>query len=162
MECFLLFEDGSGSLLLEDGTDFLLLESCDGDDVVALLGGRATFGQYPGIQGKNPWTPDDYEKAFKYRQLEETRERIVETRIEAQEVVLKKREILPDSSKQARRQLAALERKYDDSMAEIARLSQILDTLQSEIDRTYGITKINNDATMALMLSLPFFIGGAR
>lgn len=149
MTCYLKLEDGTGSLLLEDGSGYLLLEKCD-EAAVALLGGKAVFGQYPGIQGK--WTPDEYEAAFKFRNLESKKDKVIELKLEAQEVVIKKKEFSAADDKQSRRQLRALDRKSEELALQINELMEAI----HKIEIAANLKASNDSALTVLQLAYPF------
>jgi len=72
MSCNILLQTG-GKLQLQSG-GFLLLENCVVNPELVLLGGKAVFGQYPGIQGYSYVT--NYQKYI--AELEKTKSEIVE------------------------------------------------------------------------------------
>ncbi len=121
--CYLLYEDGS-RIILEDGSGFLLVENC-----------IVTDGDYTGHGGyeydwKVRFTNERYEE--EQRKKKEKQDEIIRLRLEAQEALLEQRGMKQETSKQAKRQLRALEKQYLNLQQQILKEMQALEEMQRQ------------------------------
>jgi hypothetical protein len=125
-ECFLLLENGK-KILKESGDGFLLLEHCDEEYVGG--GGQGRQWGYAGLE-------QAYSNQIKAREAEEAKQQeILRLKIEAQELLVKKEEIKSQKDKQTKRQLAALESKYQELLQEEREQLRLLDEMQQAVVR---------------------------
>jgi len=118
--CYILFQDG-GRIIKQSGDGFLLLENCNLEN------------QPSGGIDAVTWQPDfralqaekEARRAFREKQNE-----IVELKLEAQDLILRKAELQKERTKQAERQLKALQLEYDNLQKETARQLILLQKLE--------------------------------
>jgi hypothetical protein len=127
---------------------------------------NAIFNTDSGVVEETPatggWASDSYiqRENERYRQAKQAKEQrenqIIEAKLEQQELLNKKRDLLAEKNKQNARQIAALEREISAKAVEVQKMQALLQAAIEEL-----IYQHNLLATILLMDSDPFFaIGG--
>lgn len=132
---FLLLDDSSSFLLLDDSSSYLIIGSEDDT-----TGGSEYYHNLRIAEANKR-----HAEAKKRERIKQ--DEVIRLKLEAQEALLKHRELKPRRDKQSKRQLAALEREYLSLQAEIAAQMLALFELQE------NTVKQRNSVLMLLLLA---------